>query len=282
MRTPPALLRHAVQLLACLLLLGGLVQSCSKPNTVLLVNVLDDSGTLTAVTQLKVRVLVGTAVHQFSVPTVAGGPIAFPTSFTVEIDRSNMGAVNVNVMAMSGTKTVSGTANLGMLNVGSENVITVHLGFPPPPDAGVDSGRTDAGVDAAKDGGADAPSDTGAHDVGSDMSTDVGSDVPLDGNGAGGTGAGGAGMGGMGVGGAGMGGMGMGGAGMGGMGVGGMGVGGAGMGGSGVGGDLGTGGDLGMGGAAGGSDAGDAGDASDASDATDASDASDADDSSTI
>jgi len=174
MRTPPALLRHAVQLLACLLLLGGLVQSCSKPNTVLLVNVLDDSGTLTAVTQLKVRVLVGTAVSQFSVPTAPGGPITFPTSFTVEIDRSNSGAVNVSVMAMSGSKTVSGTANLGMLDVGKENVVTVHLGFPPPPDAGVDSGGIDAGVDAAADRGADGPSDTGARDVGSDLPTDLG------------------------------------------------------------------------------------------------------------
>ena len=106
MRTPPpAVVRHAVRLLACLLLLGGLVQSCSKPNPVLLVNVVDDSGALTTVTQLKVRVLVGEAVSQFSVPTAPGGPITFPTSFTVEIDRSNSGAVNVNVMAMAGSKT---------------------------------------------------------------------------------------------------------------------------------------------------------------------------------
>ena len=159
------------RLLSCLLLLGGLVQSCSKPNSVLLVNVVDDSGALTAVTQLKVRVLVGTAVSQFSVPTAPGGPITFPTSFTVEINRSNSGAVNVNVMAMSGSKTVSGTANLGMLDVGKENVVTVHLGFPPPPDAGVDSGGIDAGVDAAADRGSDAPSDAGARDVGSDVPT---------------------------------------------------------------------------------------------------------------
>jgi hypothetical protein len=265
--------RRAARLLSCLLLLGGLVQSCSKPNSVLLVNVVDDSGALTAVTQLKVRVLVGTAVSQFSVPMAAGGPITFPTSFTVEIDRSTSGAVNVNVTAMSGSKTVSGTANLGMLNVGNENVVTVHLGFPPPPDAGVDSGGIDAGVDAAADGGADAPSDTGARDVGSDVSTDLGGDVPHDGNGTGGAGAGGSGTGGMGMGGMGTGGAGMGGMGTGGAGMGGMGIGGAGMGGSGVGGDIGVGGDMGTGGATG-SDAGDAGDAGDASDASDADDSS--------
>ena len=162
MRTPPApVVRHAAGLLSCLLLVGGLVQSCSKPNSVLLVNVVDDSGALTAVTQLKVRVLVGTAVSQFSVPTTPGGPITFPTSFTVEIDRSNMGAVNVNVMAMSGTKTVSGTANLGMLNVGSENVITVHLGFPPPPDAGVDARPTCCTRPRARQGLPRAPANPG-------------------------------------------------------------------------------------------------------------------------
>jgi len=271
MRTPPVLLRHAVRLLTCLLLLGGLVQSCSKPNSVLLVNVVDDSGALTNVTQLKVRVLVGTVASQFSVPMAPGDPIKFPTSFTVEIDRSNSGAVNVNVTAMSGSKTVSGTANLGMLNVGNESVVTVHLGFPPP-DAGVDSGA-DGGADAPTDRGSDAPSDTGPRDVGGDVPTDLGSDVPPDG-GAGGTGAGGSGMGGMGMGGSGMGGMGTGGMGVGGMGMGGMGVGGSGMGGdTGVGGDTGMGGDTGVGGDTGmggdtGSDAGDAGDAGDADDSS--------------
>ena len=247
MRTHPAL-RHAVKLLGSLLLLGGLVQSCSKPDTILLVNV-DADSSLTGVTQLKVRVLIGAAVNQFSVPATPGGPITFPTSFTVEIARSNFGAVNVTVTAMGNGKTAMGTTSLPALDVGNENVISVHLGVPATtPDGGVDSGTgVDAGVDAPTDAGTDVPRDTGPGEVSTEVGGgDTGHDA-IDTGGMGGSGTGGSGMGGSGMGGAGMGG--------------------SGMGGSGMGGDMGTAGDAGT----------DASDVSDASDASDTSDASDAD-----
>lgn len=254
MRTHPALRRHAVKLLGSLLLLGGLVQSCSKPDTILLVNV-DADPSLTGVTQLKVRVLIGAAVNQFSVPATPGSPITFPTSFTVEIARSNFGAVNVTVTAMGNGKTAMGTTSLPALDVGNENVINVHLGVPATtPDGGVDSGTVvDAGVDTPTDAGTDVPRDTGPGEVGAEVGGgDTGRDA-MDSGGMGGSGMGGSGMGGAGMGGSGVGGSGMGGAGMGG----------SGMGGSGMGGDMGTAGDAGT-------------DASDVSDTSDTSDASDA------
>jgi len=272
MRTHSAL-RHAVRLWVSLTLLGGgLVASCTKPDTVLLVNVADDSGTLTGVTQLKVRVLIGEAVSQFNVPTTAAGPISFPTTFTVEIARSNSGAVNVTVSAMAGGKSATGAASLDAISIGSENVVTVHLGVSSPPDGGSDSGGTDGGVDA----GTDAPGDTGSTDVSVDLPSDMSSDMGGDTSGAGGMSGGDSGTGGMGMGGAGMGGMGMGGSGMGGSGMGGSGMGGSGLGGSGMGGS-GLGG-SGMGGSGMGGDTGTAGDSgTDAGDASDGNDGNDAD-----
>ena len=72
------------------LLLGGLVQRCSKPNSILLVNVVDDSGDADR-GHASSRCACWSARRRASssVPTAAGGPITFPTSFTVEIDRSN-------------------------------------------------------------------------------------------------------------------------------------------------------------------------------------------------
>ncbi len=271
MRKHPAL-RHAVKLLGSLLLLGGFVQSCSKPDTILLVNV-DADSSLTSVSQLKVRVLVGETVSQFSVPTTPAGPITFPTSFTVQIARSNFGAVNVTITATGGGKTAMGTTSLPSLDVGNENVVNVHLGVAATPDGGVDSGTgTDGGIDAPTDRGTDVPGDTAHAEVSSDV---AGSDAldtgSLGGSGMGGSGMGGSGMGGSGMGGSGMGGSGMGGSGMGGSGMGGSGMGGSGMGGSGMGGS-------GMGGSGMGGDMGTAGDAgTDTSDASDATDTSDAD-----
>lgn len=265
MRTHPAL-RHAVKLLGSLLLVGGLVQSCSKPDTILLVNV-DADPSVTGVTQLKVRVLIGQAVSQFFAPMNPGAPISFPTSFTVEVARSNSGPVNVTVTAMgSDGKTAMGTTNLPALDVGNENVISVHLGVAATmPDGGVDSGPgNDGGVDAPTDRGTDGPHDTGPGEVSTDVGGgDTGGDAIDMSSSMGGSGMGGSGMGGSGMGGSGMGGSGMGGSGMGGAGMGGSGMGGSGMGGAGMGGDMGMGGDLGTAGDAG-TDASDAGDTSDA------------------
>jgi hypothetical protein len=204
MRRAQSTLRHVVRLLAPLLLLGALVQGCTKSNSVLLVNVVDDSRTLNGVVQLAVRVLVVDAVSQFLVPSSAGEPISFPTSFTVEIDGGRTGAVNVTVTAMLAGKTVTGNANLAALDVGGENVVTVHMGKAP-----IDGG-VDAGVDAGTDAASDVPADTAPGDLGGDMSADSG-DAQRDATGTGGAGMGGSGMGGSGMGGAGMGGSGMGG-----------------------------------------------------------------------
>lgn len=242
--------------LLLLVALGLVVGSCAKPNTVLLVTVEDDSGTLTTITQLKVLITVGDAKSEFNAPQTGRLPLKFPTTLTVEMDRSLIGVVNVRVDAINASNQTLASASLTLpeLDVGHTNPITLHLGLRPA------DGGVDGGIDAH-----DASSDVGPGDAPADTRGDLDPDGP--GNdtapgtgglsGTGGTsGTGGStGTGGMGTGGMGMGGMGVGGTGVGGTGVGGTGVGGMGVGGMGVGGDLGVGGDTGAGGDV---DAGDA------------------------
>ena len=221
--------------LLALVALGLALGSCAKPNTVLLVTVEDDSQRLTTITQLKVLVTVGDARSEFNAPETGRLPIKFPTTLTVEMDRSLSGGVNVRVDAINASiqTLASASATLPALNVGHTNRIAVHLG-PTTPDGG-----TDAGIDAR-----DASSEVGPVDARADLPDEVGpgpdgpgNDTPGTGglSGTGGTsGAGGT--------------TGAGGTGTGGTGMGGTGVGGTGAGGMGVGGDLGVGGDTGGGG----------------------------------
>src|SRR6185369_8022200 len=79
------------------LLLGWLAAGCAKTDTVVLVHVVDGTGTLTGVYQLKATVSIGGDDRTIMVPEMARALITFPTSFTVEADRSHGGELVVNV-----------------------------------------------------------------------------------------------------------------------------------------------------------------------------------------
>jgi len=124
--------------------------SCAKPNTVLLVTVEDDSHRLTTITQLKVTVTVGEAKRPFNVPETPRLALDFPTSFTIEMDRSLIGLVSVHIDALNASVQIlaSGSATSAALDVGHTNSVTVHLG------ASVPDGGSDGGSDA-RDGGSE-------------------------------------------------------------------------------------------------------------------------------
>jgi Ni,Fe-hydrogenase III small subunit len=159
--------------LAWILLLGlaGPVASCSNPKTIVFVQV---QGTTTGIFQLAVKVRAGLLSTEIFVPGTPDQPITLPTDFTIEMDRSRRGALNLVVNARDQAKVViaTGSASLPAIVVGERNDITVTLGaaMPPPPDGG----DVDAGADAGEDAG--EPVDAGADDVEADGGVDDGPD----------------------------------------------------------------------------------------------------------
>jgi len=166
--------------LAWILLLGlaGPVASCSNPKTIVFVKV---QGTTTGIFQLAVKVRAGMLSTEIFVPGTPDQPITLPTDFTIEMDRSRQGVLNLVINARDQANVViaTGSASLSTIVVGERNDITVTLGaiMPPPPDGG----EVDAGTDAGEDAGepVDASADGGVDDVvddGPDDSVDAAED----------------------------------------------------------------------------------------------------------
>jgi hypothetical protein len=163
---------------------------CAKKKTVVVVTVTSDASD---VVQLDVKVRVGAQGTQFFVPRAAGEPITFPTDFTIEIDPSRQGALDLTIDALDAAKEVvaEGSGGVGALVVGQRNDVTVILGnlvLPPPdggaPDGGPDGAAGDGGEDAAAgDGGGDTV-ETGPPDVSGEVAPeaagadDAGADTP--------------------------------------------------------------------------------------------------------
>ncbi len=239
----PHLLRHCSRLYVLLSLAMGMAGGCSEADTVVSVDV---EGTIAGVQQLRATLTVADRIRTFRIPDRPRA-ITLPTSFTVQIDRSVQGQLEVTVDALNAGETLiaRGTACLSSLVIGKNNSIQVIL-LPGSVGLVPTCAGADGGIDDASDAFSDDLSGSGGTG-GEGGTTGSGGGVGTGGMGTGGAGTGGGGRGGAGTGGVGTGGMGTGGTGTGGGGRGGAGAGGAGTGGAGTGG-AGTGG-AGTGGA---------------------------------
>ena len=179
MRTPPAVLRHAVRLLASSAAAG-------RAGPELLQAEHDPAGQRRRRQRRSDRASPSSRCacwsarrcSQFSVPTVAGGADHLPDQLHRRDRPLELGRGQRDRDGDGRQQDRVGTTNLASLDVGNENVVTVHLGFARRrrmPASTADG--TDGGVDAPTDGGADAPSDTGAGRRRS-TSDDLGGDVP--------------------------------------------------------------------------------------------------------
>jgi hypothetical protein len=217
--------------------------ACTQADTVVSVLV---RGNLPDVQQLQVTLTIAGQMRTLMIPD-RPRPISLPTTFTVQMDRSLQGTLQVTVVALDGQGAALGQGDWAVTNlaVGQANQVPIDL-MPtsgPGPDGGSDAGSDGGAPDEGDAGPPDAASGSGGADTG----------------GAGTGGLGGGGMGGasdgtggdQGTGGAGSGGMGSGGEAPGGAGAGGTAGGGAGAGGT-AGGGAGAGGRGGAGGSAGG------------------------------
>jgi len=140
------------------LLLGWLLAGCAGTDTVIMVNVVDGQGTLTGVHQLSASITIGGQMKRILVPETPGPAIQFPTSFTVQADRSYSGALTVNVEALDdqGVILAHGTeVRVPSITVGERNYVVVTLGS----SGNVDGGRPEGGADAGGDAATDASQD---------------------------------------------------------------------------------------------------------------------------
>jgi hypothetical protein len=157
---------------------------CSNSKTVVFVRV---NGTVAGIYQLHVKVKAGVLNTEIFVPGTPRDPIVLPTDFTIEMDRSRTGVLNLIIEArdLSNTVIATGSASLPALVVGERNDIAVTLGVGTPPP--VDGGDVDAGVDAGDDagepvdGGADVQADGGV-DGSADDGGNAGADAGVDPN----------------------------------------------------------------------------------------------------
>jgi hypothetical protein len=130
------------------------VLACHRPDSILLVEVAGDLALHPV--ELQVAVTVGLQSRSIEVPPAPGSAITLPTSFSVELDPSLTGPVQVAIEATdaSGALLASGTTTQENIDVGGETIITVTLaaGSATGVDAGTDSGAG-ASDGAARDGG---------------------------------------------------------------------------------------------------------------------------------
>ena len=201
--------------LAVLAVVGAVVVGCSHADTVVQVQV---QGGTTGIQHLEAMLTIAGQTRVFMVPAQPRS-IALPTSFTVQIDRSVQGQLDVGVVAFDGSNGIigHGTTSLPALSIGQTNQVVVNL-----TPGGGDGGTPDGG-------GADGAQDTSPGDTASGGDGPVDAGMGGSGGAAGASGSGGAGGNG---GNGGNGGLGNGGSGTAGSGGGGSGGGGSGTGGS--------------------------------------------------
>jgi len=206
--------------------------ACSQAETVVSVRV---RGNIDGVQQLQVMLTIAGQMRTLMIPD-SPRPIALPTTFTVQMERSLQGKLQLIVVALDGGGTAIGRGSWSLNNVAVGQNNQVQIDLTPPNDPGPDGG-SDAGPDGGEPGGddagtgPDAPNGSGGAGTGGagtggggGMGTGAGGDAG--GSGSGGEATGGASTGGAGgeaIGGSGAGGMAAGGGGAGGGASGGMG-----------------------------------------------------------
>jgi hypothetical protein len=114
--------------------------SCADPDSVVLVQVV---GSVSGIYRLRSVVSVGGETRSFDVPQ-APRSIPLPTSYTIQIDRSMSGPLDVQVTALDAgeQELASGAASLPALLVGQVNEVLITLGPAPYPDR---DGEVDVG-----------------------------------------------------------------------------------------------------------------------------------------
>jgi hypothetical protein len=143
------------------------LSACHRSDSILLVEVAGDLALHPV--ELQVAVTVGLQTRSIEVPPAPGSAITLPTSFSLELDPSLTGPVQVAIEATdaSGALLASGTTTQENIDVGGETIITVTLAAESATgvDAGTDSGASASDGDA-RDGGAgdDAHASDGASD----------------------------------------------------------------------------------------------------------------------
>jgi hypothetical protein len=115
--------------LAVLVALAG-ATACAGPDTVVLV-VMD--GTLAKPAHhFDVQATVGSDAHTLQVPDAPGDPIFLPASFTLQIPRSRVGTLTVNVVARDATGAEIAHASGMLLEIapGVQDELHVDFGAP--------------------------------------------------------------------------------------------------------------------------------------------------------
>jgi hypothetical protein len=147
--------RHALGLVCVVgLAFGG--EGCTKPSTVLLVEV--EGPTYVRPNQLRVTVTAGIDARVIMVPAVPledGHQMQFPTSFTISLDQSyaapigiRIDALDKNVDGVQAPIDYSGMTTYQHVEIGGQTVVTVLLtegAGPDQPDGGTDGAAGEAG-----------------------------------------------------------------------------------------------------------------------------------------
>jgi hypothetical protein len=105
---------------------------CQRDDSVLLVEVAGD--VTLALSQLAVTVTAGTTARGFLIPP-SPTEFSFPTSFTVELDRSITGPVTIAIDAFDGNGYIvgSGSTTQTYINAGGQTIMTVTIDSGTPP-----------------------------------------------------------------------------------------------------------------------------------------------------
>jgi hypothetical protein len=158
---------RTVQLLA-LLALGFVAGACKQSDSILLVYVYDANGPPIMATKLEVTVTAGFVGHAITVqPPTPGDVIMLPASFTISLDRSYMGPIEIDIDAKDAIGSIVGFGSTMMqhIQIGGQTDLSVHLmaGLPPDmlPDGGAGGGGGSGGAGGAGGGGAGQGGATG-------------------------------------------------------------------------------------------------------------------------
>jgi hypothetical protein len=184
------MLRRGLHGLALAALMAALTTAgCKKSDTVLLVEVYAGAEGIPLPFQFNVTIIAGIDSRQFYVPKAvnAASAISLPTSFTISIDRSHTGPIQlaVDALDMDGlTPLAAGTTMVDHPIIGGQTVVAVEL-LPTTAPGGPDAGTGGAGSGGTAEAGSGGAGTTGSAGQDGAAGAEAGvSDAPQDATGA--------------------------------------------------------------------------------------------------
>lgn len=182
--------RLRIALLVVLALAALASGACKKADTVLLVEVYGPVDIRPS--QFNVTVIAGLDSRAFRVPDKSGaaGLISLPASFTISLDQSHTGPIEIRIDAFdeTGSTIAFGSTTQDHIVIGGQRLISVELSpalEPPGLDAGRDGGDAGAASSDASDASdardtAEAPAEAGPSDAPQDEADGMGLDAATD------------------------------------------------------------------------------------------------------